>query len=72
MFEFYCYAYEGIGQLHDSGGKGVRGGEGRFSSLLMDKKAREQDSAGKNRNIYGGNRFRNIKKMAGTNFPIGI
>jgi hypothetical protein len=45
----------------------------RFSSsLLIDKKAREQFSVEKNRNIYGGNRFRNIKKMAGTNFPIGI
>ncbi len=26
MFKFYCYAYEGIGQLHDSGGKGGGGG----------------------------------------------
>jgi len=43
----------------------------RFSSHL-GKKGREQFSAEKKRNIYGGNGFRNIKKMAGINFPIGI
>ena len=43
----------------------------RFSSHL-GKKGREQFSAEKNRKIYGGNRFRNIKNMAGTHFLIGI
>ena len=41
----------------------------RFSSHLGKK---GQFSAKKKRNIYGGNGFRNIKKMAGINFPIGI
>jgi hypothetical protein len=47
------------------------GASPRFSSHL-GKKGREQFSAEKNRKIYGGNRFRNIKNMAGTHFLIGI
>ncbi len=42
------------------------------ASPLTGKKGREQFSAEKNRKIYGGNRFRNIKNMAGTHFLIGI
>jgi hypothetical protein len=39
---------------------------------LIDKKAREHVSAEKIWNIYGGNRFQNLKKMAGTHFLMGI
>ena len=55
-----------------TGGVGGGGGGGGSPPLSWDKKGREQFSAEKNRNIYGGNRFRNIKKMAGTHFLIGI
>jgi hypothetical protein len=49
-------------------------GEDVLSALLLSlgKKGREQSSAEKNRKIYGGNRFRNIKKIAVKHFPIGI
>ncbi len=40
--------------------------------LSLGEKKAGTGFRGKNRNIYGGNRFRNIKKMAGTHFLIGI
>jgi hypothetical protein len=43
-----------------------------MSFWRLGKKRQEQFSAEKNRKIYGGNRFRNLKKMAGTHFLIGI
>jgi hypothetical protein len=50
---------------------------GRGSFLWCEEgihreKRREQFSAEKNRKIYGGKKNRNVKKMAGTHFPIGI
>ncbi len=47
----------------------------RFSALLLslgEKRMGTVFRGKKNRKIYGGNRFRNIKNMVGTHFLIGI